>query len=185
MDDQTILKLFEARDEAALNAFRDKYGALTRHIIRNVLSDERDVEECENGLLAALWNAIPPAKPQNLRAYAAKAARNEALKRARANCAAMRGGRALPLDELAEVLPSLASPQSEAEARALGEAISRFLSKQSAKKRGVFIRRYFMSDTLDDIAQAYSMSGQAVSLMLFRIKKALKSYLKEEGFTDE
>lgn len=185
MDDREILKLLNERDEAAIAALGESYGALLRRIIRNILSDPRDAEECESAVLISVWESIPPAAPENLRAYCARIARNAALMRLRAENAGKRAGKTVPLDELDGILPAIASPESEAEAKELGKAISRFLSGLNEKKRGIFVRRYYCFDSIGAIAKAYSMREASVSLSLHRTKKALKLFLKEEGMIDE
>ena len=79
MDDKKIIEMFLARDENAIRAVEKKYGGLCYHVASNILASHEDREECVNDVLLALWNAIPPEIPENLRAYVAKAARNRAL----------------------------------------------------------------------------------------------------------
>ena len=69
MDDKRIIELFFAREERAIAETEKKYGALCRYIAGNVLASSEDVEECVSDVLLALWNAIPPDKPEDLCAY--------------------------------------------------------------------------------------------------------------------
>ena len=66
MDDNRIIELLFERAETALNEVSHKYSRLYKGIIREVLSDECDVEECENDVLMAVWNTIPPNRPDSL-----------------------------------------------------------------------------------------------------------------------
>ena len=67
-DDATVKKLFD-RDERALSEVKQKYGNYCRSIANNILSDSRDAEECVNDALLAVWNSIPPNRPENLKTY--------------------------------------------------------------------------------------------------------------------
>lgn len=60
MDDERIIELFWSRDEGAVPAAQEKYGAYCRAVALGILGDARDAEECVNDALYLLWNAIPP-----------------------------------------------------------------------------------------------------------------------------
>ena len=83
MNDEKIIEMLFERDEAALAETQAKYGAFCHTVASNILSLREDREECLNDLLLALWNAIPPEKPQCLKAYIAKIVRNLAMKKTR------------------------------------------------------------------------------------------------------
>ena len=74
MDDNRIIELLFERAENALDEVSHKYSRLYKGIIREVLSDECDVEECENDVLMAVWNTIPPNCPDSLSSYICKIA---------------------------------------------------------------------------------------------------------------
>ena len=75
MQDNEIIRLLFERSEAALDELKKKYAHLYRQIIRRTLRSDADAEECENDLLLAVWNSVPPQKPQNFAAYVAAIAR--------------------------------------------------------------------------------------------------------------
>ena len=78
MKDDKIIELFYARDENAIAETQKKYGALCLCIASEILALREDAEECVSDVMLALWNAIPPEKPEELRAYVCKAVRNRA-----------------------------------------------------------------------------------------------------------
>ncbi len=175
MDDSRLIALLNQRNELALEAVSQKYGALCRGILNNVLRDRRDVEECLNSVYMSIWQSIPPAEPRDFKAYIAKTARNEALMRVRSLSR-------MPCEqELKEELVSFMPPvENEAEAEETARAISRFLNAQPKEKRVVFMRRYWYFDSINDIAEACGMSRSKVTSMLFRMRNELLSDLKRE-----
>ncbi len=177
MNDEGIISLLNKRDESAVAALMDKYGALCRSLIGHILRDRRDVEECANNVLLRLWASIPPASPRDLKAYVAKTARNEALMRVRSNRAKGLDSQ-IPLDELELFLPGSENTEEAAE---LKDLIERFLKSQSRERRGVFIRRYWLFEPVDEIARALGMSESKVKSLLFRTRNALREYLEKEG----
>jgi RNA polymerase sigma-70 factor (ECF subfamily) len=181
VEDASIIALFIERDEKAIAELDAKYGALCRGLIGRILNDRRDAEECLNDLYMRMWRSIPPAEPKNLEAFAAKAARNEALMIIRRDVS-KRGAAGVPLSEIAESLPAPESVEDGVIAAALTEEIDRFLKKKGAEKRGIFLRRYWFFDTVKEIAERYRTNEDRVNSILFRLRKELKGHLEKEGF---
>ena len=66
MEDKDIITLYWERSEEAIRATADKYGGYCAAIIRRVLGDGRDSEECLNDTWLGAWNAMPPQRPERL-----------------------------------------------------------------------------------------------------------------------
>ena len=184
MEDRHILKLLFARAEGAIEALASKYGKLLLRICTNITADPRDGEECVSDTYLALWNAIPPAKPDPLSAYVYKTGRNVALKRRRSSLAQKRSAYEVSLEELADCLPDHSAAQL-LDARELGRAIDRFLDTLSQQNRVIFLRRYWFGDSVMDLANAQALTPNALTVRLSRLRAQLKDYLIKEGFFDE
>ncbi|MFR8251618.1 MAG: sigma-70 family RNA polymerase sigma factor, partial [Anaerovoracaceae bacterium] len=65
--------------------------------------------------------------------------------------------------------------------RRIESAISDFLWRQEESARAVFIRRYWYFDSIDDICRRTGYSGSKVTSILFRMRRKLRAYLKDEG----
>ena len=151
LTDQEILALGQARDQEAIAAMAEKYGAYCHTVARNVLGNDADAEECVNDAYLAVWNAIPRAQPQNLLAYLAKTTRNIALRRLEHDQAQKRDSRLhLLLDELAECVAGSESPETELLRKELTASLNRFLRKLPEKDRTVFLLRYYYAGTKED-----------------------------------
>lgn len=185
IEDNDIIKLFIARDESAVAEVREKYGGLCYSIAYNVLHNEEDAEECVSDLYIALWNAVPPAVPINLKAYVCKVVRNISLLRLRYNEAGKRNSKlSVSLSEIENALEGsddTASDLEAAEEEKAGKLISEFLRQQKSEQREVFIRRYWFMDSVKQIAADYSFSESKVKSMLARTRSKLKRYLKKGG----
>lgn len=181
MDDRSIIELYFARDEQAIAGTQAKYGKLCYHIAQNILGNEQDAEECVNDTYAGLWNAIPPARPDDLCAFVCRVTRNLSLKRLRA-LTRQKCSRevVVSLSELEEILPdeSWTDGMSQGEIAAL---ITTFLRTESADARNIFIRKYYFFDSVEIIAKRYGFSQSKVKSMLYHTRKRLKEYLKGEG----
>lgn len=181
MEDNTIIRLFWERSECAIESLSAKYGRLVRQISANILANEEDALECVNDTWLGVWNAIPPARPEKLMPYVCQIARNISLKRHRDNTAKRRDSRGdLPIAELEDCLPG-PSVEEIWSARELGRTIDRFLDTQETENRVIFLRRYWFSDPVSEIAARMGMSENQISVRLSRMKKRLKAYLAKEG----
>ena len=130
MDDATIINQFWARDEAAIPAAQDKYGAYCRAVALSILADARDADECVNDALLRLWGAIPPERPRSLRAFLGRITRNLAINALRDASRQKRGGgeAALALDELAACADTSTSPERAVADAEITACIDRWLA---------------------------------------------------------
>lgn len=181
MDGQKIISLLWARAESAIEALAVAYGNRLRQTAMNILGSSQDAEECVNDTYLAVWNAIPPRRPDSLAGFVYRVGRNISLKRLRSNGAQKRSsGADLSLEELAGCIPGPAMEETLDE-RELGRAIDRFLDTQSRENRAIFLRRYWFGDAVGQIAADLGLTENTVSARLSRIRQKLKTYLLEEG----
>ena len=182
MDDKNIIELFYERSEQAITELSKKYGLLCKKVADNILNNHLDAEECVNDAYLAVWNTIPPQNPDSLVSYVCRIVRNQAIKKYHENTALKRNSiYDTSLDELEEVLPSSASVEGELEAKEVSAMIDRFLETLDKQSRIMFIRRYWYSESIEEIALSFKTSKHYISVRLSRIRKALKKHLVKEG----
>ncbi len=184
MDDQRIIALFFQRSEQAISAVAERYGKRLLKIARNILDDHQEAEECLNDTYQALWNTIPPQRPNPLLSYASRITRNIALNRLRQRSAQCRSSYDLSLDDLADCIGSR-SLEEEINVRLLGQCINQFLGTLNRENRNLFLRRFWFGDSVKDIASAFSLSENTVSVRLNRMRGKLKAYLIQEGYYEK
>lgn len=184
MEDGEIVRLFLARDEAAIAATKAKYGAVSFGVALNILGIREDAEETVDDAYLSLWNAIPPHRPEKLMPFFLKLVRRAALKRRRDGRAKKRGGGeyALAYDELGDVASALPDPQSELERAELGAAIDRFLDTLPREARQLFVCRYWYMDSVPEISRRFGFSESKVKSSLMRSRRKLAAALKKEGY---
>ena len=178
MEDHHLLALLWQRSEGAIGALAQQFGRLIYQIAHNLLGNERDAEECVNDTYLAVWNSIPPKRPEPLRPYICRIGHNIALNRLRSNTAQKRGGYEISLEELAGCIPA---PCME-DGQALGRTMDAWLDTLNKDNRAIFLRRYWFGDSVKDIATAFNMKETAVSVRLSRLRDSLKAYLVKEGY---
>lgn len=183
MEDEKIIVLFFERSEQAILELSQRHGAAVRRVAGNILGNGPDAEECENDTYLACWNTIPPKRPSPLAAYVCRIAKNIALSRYRFNTAMKRNSYYdAVLDELSECIPAGSTPEDDLAAKELSAAVNAFLRSLDREDRILFVRRYWFSDPVSRIAEETDTAPGHVSSRLFRVRKQLYTYLKEEGF---
>lgn len=181
MDDEQIIELFFKRNEEALSAVSLKYRRYCGIIVKNVIGSASDAEECVNDTLLDVWNSIPPNKPENLRTYVGKIARNNALDRLKRDTAKKRGGEMQAIvDELAD-FSSEYSVEAVAEQRELLAEINNFLQRMTERKRKVFVLRYWYCCEVSEIAAVTGLTEANVYNVIKRERKKLLEYLRKRG----
>ena len=183
ISESRIISMLQARDESALRVISEQYGKLCYQIAFRIVGNREDAEECVSDMLAAVWNAIPPDYPQNLRAYLAAIIRRIAVNRYKQAHRRKRGSTVYTatLDELAEIIPSPDRVEQQIEQHELTEALTAWLRTLPPKSCRIFMQRYFLSETLQAIAAQNKMGIGAVKMSLLRTRNKLKDYLRKEG----
>lgn len=181
MEDSNIIALFFERSEHAIRETKIKYGKLIKSIAFRILNNPADTEECENDTYMGMWTSIPPVRPGNLKAYAAKTARNQALKKYRFQHADKRNPEVLlSLNELEEQLADRndSTENSLFEDRELADIINAFLAELKPGTRRVFMLRYWYFLSVKEIMSECGKSKSQVESILFRTRGKLKEYLE-------
>lgn len=182
MGDEQIVAQFFSRSESAIEALQMKYGALSRKIARNILPDERDVEECVQDACLRVWDSVPPEKPESLGAYFARITRNLALDRYAYNRAEKRStALTVAYEELEPCLGEASDLEEIFVREEFRTILNGFLRQLQKDSRIIFVRRYFYGDSVEQIAQFCGCSEAKVKSSLFRARNKLREVLLKEG----
>lgn len=178
MEDQKIISMLFEREEAALTMLSKKYEKTCKKIARNILQNESDAEECVNDAYLAVWESIPPQKPDSLSAFLYRIVRNIATVRYHKNTAQKRNSfYDVALDELEECLASEETASSEELALLLNE----FLAGLKKEERIPFVKRYWYAQSVTEIAEELQTTAHFISVKLSRTRKKLKIFLEKKG----
>ena len=153
--DKQIIALLKARDEQALAFIREQYGKLCETVACRMLGNRQDAEECVSDMLLDVWRGETLPEPEGLRGYLVMLVRRRAIDRLKAQNAEKRGGTqfSLALDELAEILPAAEQVEQTVELRELTAALTAFLNTLPLDTKRIFMQRYYLSESMDEIAE--------------------------------
>lgn len=184
MEDLQIVQLYWDRDQQAIACSKEKYGIYCFTVANHILDNFQDSEECVSDTWLSAWNAMPPYRPQVLRMFFAKITRRLAFNRFKANSAQKRGGGQLPLvlEELSQCVAGSEDLDGALVAKELGTCIRNFVEQLPPREGDVFVRRYFFTEPVKEIAQKYGLTENHVSVILNRTRNKLKDHLQKEGY---
>lgn len=185
MEDKKIIELFFERSENAIAAIKQKYSGLYMNILRQLLTDNSDIEECENDILLAVWNSIPPNTPEYLHAYICKIARRIGINKYKHTTRLKRNlYYTVTLSELEDCIACDINTETQLEIddkEKLQKLLNDFVEKLDPKTRVLFIRHYVYMESIKDLSKRFDISENLISVKLFRARKKLKTKLLKEG----
>lgn len=80
------------------------------------------------------------------------------------------------------ILAASSTVEQEIAADELSKQIDCFLATLDEDSQMLFVRRYWYSDSISDLAERFHISNSNVSVRLSRIRNKLKIYLQKEGY---
>ncbi len=185
LPDDEIVELYFKRDERAIVETDVKYKSYLIAIALGILNDMADSEECLNDTYLGAWNAMPPTRPNSLKAFLAVIIRRTAIDRYKSTKRKKRisSSLTLALSELEGILSDDNDKDGELEAVEIGLVISEFLRSLSDRKMYIFMSRYYMARSISEIAERLGCSESTVNKEIATIKRQLRSKLEKEGYS--
>ncbi len=181
MTDSQIIALFWERNEDAIRETDTVYGRKLYAVSDKILRSRQDAEESVSDTYMRAWETIPPQRPNYFFAYLAKICRNLSLGKLQWNSAAKRNAEVVSLtDEMQQCIPDR-SHERKLEGEEIGRVLNAFLESISLESRLIFMRRYWYTDSIQEIAARYNISQSKVKTQLHRTRNKLQLFLEKEG----
>lgn len=182
MEDEEIINLYWNRQEKAISETDKKYGKYCSTISFNILQNREDAKECVNDTYLKTWDSIPPQRPNILKVYLGRIARNLAINQYERKKAKKRDYTLeIALQELNECISSSNNVEEQLDYNELVNMLNVFLSRLSQNNRKIFLERYWYLYSIKEISSNNRISESNTKTILLRIRSQLKNYLKEGG----
>ena len=188
MQDAVLLQLLMAAPERGMEEIMHAYGRSVNTICVSFLKDypAEDIEEAESDTFLKLWQYRDRIRTDNgcsLKSYLFAIARNVSKNRLRKD-----SRKTVSLEELAEYG---AEPAAEADAEDAAirtwqqETVSESLEELGEPDRSVFLLRYYLEQSVKEIAGRLDIPVKKVENILYRGKEKLRKILAKKGVTSE
>ena len=185
LDDEKIIDLYWERNERAIDETDFKYKKYLYVIAFNIVNDKLDCEECLNDTYLGAWNAMPPSKPNSLKAFLTVIMRRVAIKRYhnKSRVRVVPSEMTVSLSEIEAFVSGEEDVEADFDAEKMGQAISNFIRSLSPRRQFIFMSRYYTADSIDVIAKNLNLSRSMVNKELAAIRVSLREALEKEGYS--
>lgn len=167
MEDLDIVNLIYNRNEIGIAELKMKYNELLYSLALSILKNDADSEESVNDTY--------------LKSFVCKITRQISIDKYRANHRKNEES----LNEIDYEISSSYSLDDEFYKNELSNLINEFLEKQDVECQVLFIRRYFLNESVKNLSKRFEMAETNISVKLLRTRKKLKKYLEMEGYKVE
>ena len=150
-------------------------------VIKNILWDPHDADECAGDVLSALWEHFKknPQPPGDIRSYVKKAARNMAYKRYNDN-------KKKDIYQIPEPTPSDFDLESIVMTKELADEIGKYIHNIPDRlDRKILIYKWYVKMSTKEIAGIVGVNYNTVNTKINRYKKKIAEHLIERGFINE
>ena len=171
MDDKQLMAQIAAGDQAALQTLLRRHGPLLQYILKPILTDPREREECLADISLRLWQRAGDYAPERgaFVPWLTVLARNMALNRAR------RLRREEPLDE---TMPhGDGSAEDEVLRRERQAKLRAAIAGLPVYERELFYRKYYYCQSTAQIAAELGITERAAEGRLYRLRQRLRKLL--------
>ena len=161
-----------------IEALLERHGPMMAYVVRGILSDPHEQEECLAQVRARVWERWESydRERSSPATWLTALCRNAAYDRLRAQ--ARQRERTGALDEtLADPVPG---PEEVLLQKERLETLSRLLSAMSAGDRALFYRKYYYLQSTQQMAAELGTTARAVEGRLYRIRKKLQKQMGGE-----
>jgi len=177
IDETNFIKEIKNRNIQALNFIVDKYSNLVFKVAHSVLNSgyyAQHTEECASDVFFSVWNNIESFDDEkgNFKYWITAIAKYKAIdykrKLSKLNTSEC-------IDDF--ILSDETNIENSIIEKEKRKELLEVLEMLSTDDREIFIRRYFLSETIDEIAKSFNVDRNIIDKRLSRGRKQLKSRL--------
>lgn len=171
---------FRDKDKLALAEAMDEYGTDVLRLVKRILAGcgrAEDAEECVSDVFLAAWNNIGQYDPEqaSFRTWILILAKYKALDLRRK----LQPGLGRTMSEEAFPVQSSSNTEQEILRREAAEELLHHIGQLQEPDRSLFLRRYYLYQSLDELAEAFDFTKKAVENRLYRCRIILKQALQQ------
>lgn len=178
MDDSELLVKLKRGDPDAFETLLIQYNGMMAYIVRGILTDSQEAEECIARIRTRLWDKLPDYREDraSLATWITAICRNAAYDRLRS--LQRQAERTAPLEDW--VPDPTPGPEELVLRQERRERLKNALNALRDSDRRLFYRKYYYLQSTAQIAAELGLSQRAVEGRLYRIRARLQKLLGGE-----
>jgi RNA polymerase sigma factor (sigma-70 family) len=169
--DEKIIELVKSSKDKGLTLMQEQYSGLMHYIVRGILQNESDIEECISDICIKVWNSIESYSPEKgkFSTWLTVISRNTALNYMKSKYTEH--------DELKEETADKHSVEDDVLRRERAEELKCAIRTLSPEEQHIFYRKYYYLQRTSQIAAELGMTERSVEGRLYRLRKKLQKKL--------
>lgn len=180
MNDEKLVKLLKQKPSKGLTCAIEIYSPLVKTVVTRVLGyeNQQDIEECISDVFVELWKSIDKFDPNKgiLKNYIISIARFRSINMYNRKIIKVE---LLPLED--NDLQLNLDLDKEVSININKEIIKEAIYSLPHPDKEIFIRRYYLFESVKEIAAYLNLKNKAVENKLYRCKEKLKTELLNKG----
>lgn len=174
MDDQALVALLRQDQSRGMEVLLEQYGALLRYVIRGILENTQDAEDCYSEVSLLLWQRMADYRADKgaLSPWLTVIARNTALNHLKAH-----RRRNAHLTEQETEPPAPETPEQTLLKKERQQRLKATLAELNERERQLFYRKYYYLQSTAQIAAELGLTERAVEGRLYRLRRFLMQEL--------
>lgn len=178
ISDAELVDAMRGGDESALGNIIDRYTAYVWTIVWNIVQgrlDPADAKSIVSDVFFTLWKNTDKFRPESLKGYLSRIARSRSVDALR------RMKQELPYEDGIVQIP-IDGPETEAIRQAEYAALRNAVDHLPEPDRTIFIRRYYLYQTVSEVSKTMGINVNTVKTKLRRGQDILRRELTEGGY---
>ncbi len=169
--DEKIIELIKSQKDKGLMLMQQQYSGLMHYIVRGILQNESDIEECISDICVKVWHSIESYSPDKgkFSTWLTVISRNTALNYLK--------GKDTEHDELKEGTADTSSVEDDILRRERAEELKCAIRTLSPGEQHIFYRKYYYLQQTSQIAAELGITVRSVEGKLYRLRKKLQNEL--------
>lgn len=168
---EKVVGLIKTRDDEGLSYLKQHYSGLMHYIVRSILNNPEDIEECISDIILKVWKSIESFSPEKGRftTWLTVISRNTAL-----NYLRNKNG---PDQELRDDYVGQSSPEDIILKKERAEVPKQAIALLTSQEQHIFYRKYYYLQQTAQIAAEMGMTERSIEGKLYRLRKKLQKRL--------
>ena len=168
---EKIIELIRSSRDKGLMLMQEQYSGMMHYIVRGILKNEDDIEECISDICIKVWHSIESYSPEKgkFSTWLTVISRNTALNYLK--------GKYPEHDQLKEETANTSSVEEDVLRLEQAEELKRAIRMLSLEEQHIFYRKYYYLQRTSQIAAELGMTDRSVEGKLYRMRKKLQERL--------
>ncbi len=172
--EEKIIELIKSQNDEGLKLLVENYSGLIYYIVKNIVEDQENIEECMNDIYMKIWKSINSYSKEKSKftTWITAISRNTAIDYYKQKQGIY--------EELREDFVDKYSTEDEVLKRENSDLLKEAINTLSSEEQQIFYRKYYFLQKTSQIAAELGLTERSVEGKLYRMRKKLQKKLRRD-----